>query len=207
MKARRRGFTLLELLVAISILAMVSVLIYGERPDLLRVIGILLGLTAFVLLGLSQRKPSPEPNRRSNAVFLLILLFLVMTVNDFGMKVAQVNNVDEGKLLFFLFGTAAVICWSIILAGRFGKGGTLRPSLRSGDLLLGGILGVPNCLSSWFLIRGLQEVPASIAFPIVSAGGVIAVTLAAVIVWKEEISRPARIGIGLAALAVALLGM
>ncbi|MCB0713774.1 MAG: EamA family transporter [Ignavibacteriae bacterium] len=184
---------------------LLSIIFYSEHPNLLQIIGIACGVSAFLLLGLSQRQQSFVESSQISKVLLLTLLFLVMTFNDFGMKIAEVNKVDISRLFFVLFGTAGMICWSLIGVRRMKKKDWQQITRR--DLLLGGVLGIPNYFSSWFLIRALQDVPASIVFPTVSAGGVIAVTLAAVLLWHEELSRPAWIGIGLAAIAVALLGM
>ena len=184
---------------------LLSIIFYSEHSNLLQIIGIACGVSAFLLLGLSQRQQSFVESSQISKVLLLTLLFLVMTFNDFGMKIAEVNKVDISRLFFVLFGTAGMICWSLIGVRRMKKKDWQQITRR--DLLLGGVLGIPNYFSSWFLIRALQDVPASIVFPTVSAGGVIAVTLAAVLLWHEELSRPAWIGIGLAAIAVALLGM
>lgn len=184
---------------------LLSVLIYNEHPTLVTTLGIVLGLVAFLFLGISQRD-SQRGNRLHVASLLLLgLLFCVMTFNDFSMKIAQVNQIEKGVLLFFLFGSAALICWGMI--GYRMIAGKNRLTFNRRDLLLGAVLGIPNCLNSWFMIRALQEVPASVVFPIVSAGGVIATTLAAVLFWREELSRPAWIGIGLATIAVILLGI
>ncbi len=186
---------------------LLSIVIYGEQPGPTEIAGVGLGLLAFLLLGFAQRIP-PAADRRSTfdigAILLLASLFLMMVANDFAMKVVQANGVDEGTFLLLLFGAAAVICWgAIALRLLRGKGGN---TFRARDAALGLLLGIPNYFSSYFLIRGLDHLPASTVFPIVSAAGVVAASLAAVLLWRERPSRPAWIGIALAAVAVALLG-
>ncbi|MGE3800619.1 MAG: SMR family transporter [Candidatus Kapaibacterium sp.] len=184
---------------------LLSIIFYNERPDILRIAGIVCGVLAFILLGLSQRKQPLNSSPQKSKILLLTFLFFVMTFNDFGMKIAEVNRIDTARLFFLLFGTAAIICWGLIGINWIRKKNWQKITQK--DILLGGVLGIPNYLSSLFLIRALHDLPASTVFPIVSAGGVVAITLSAILFWREELSRPAWIGIGLATIAVALLGM
>ena len=183
-----------------------SIIIYHEQPDPLRILGILLGLITFIFLGLSQRADAKKKSYDFGTILLLTLLFFVMTLNEFSMMIAQANHVEHGPLLFYLFGCSAVICWRIIAFRSIQGKQQASAAIERHDLLLGGLLGIPSCLASWFLIQALHEVPASVVFPIVSAGGVVTATLAAVSIWRKQLTRPAWIGIGFAAVAVVLLG-
>lgn len=190
-----------------------SVIVYGERPGPLEWTGVVIGLIAFITLGGAQRKSRSASNAAgitldTAAILLICALFAVMVFNDFSIKVAQTNGVDIGTFLLFLFGASAAICWGVILGRMLRRSGNgSDATIRPYDLLVGALLGVPNYFSSHFLIHALRELPASTVFPVVSAGGVLITTLAAVTIWRERLSGLSWIGIGLAALAVALLGM
>ncbi len=196
---------------------LLSIWIYNEHPTPIAAIGIVIGLIAFIFLGLDRSRTPLDASIRTGGIILLLFLFLVMTFNDFSMKVAEVSQVDRGALLSVIFGSAGVFSWSIFILQRRRRTGTILPSssaaksptgssiLRS-DILRGLALGVPNFFSSWFLIAALEELSGPVVFPITSAAGVILSTLAAVIIWKERPGRRGWIGIGLAALAVVLLG-
>jgi multidrug transporter EmrE-like cation transporter len=106
-------------------------------------------------------------------------------------------------MLALLFAAAAVLCWSVILVRLKRR---TSPAPQRSDLVLGALLGIPNFFSSWFLIRGLQDVPASTAFPLVSASGVVLATVAAVLIWRESPNRLSWIGISLALISVTCLG-
>ncbi len=186
---------------------LLSVLFYNERPGLIEAAGVGIGLLAFITLGIAQRKPDERFRIDFSSLLLLVVLFIVMILNDFAMKIVQFNNVEEATFLLGVFGVAGLICWGTVLQRKH------RPTKKSNahqikgrDLLLGATLGVPNYFSSYFLILALKELPASSVFPIVSASGVVATTLAAVIIWRERPSKTAWLGIALATLAVALLG-
>lgn len=188
---------------------LLSVALYDEHPKPIEIAGVALGLVAFLLLGIAQRKPA-EPGKGTSlnggAVLLLALLFLVMVFNDFAMKVVQINGVNEGSFLLTLFAAAAIICWGSV-AGKHLWGQTKHArSIQGRDVALGLLLGIPNYFSSYFLIQALHQLPASVVFPIVSAAGVVVASLAAVLIWRERPSLLAWIGIALAAVAVGMLG-
>lgn len=178
-----------------------SAIIYGEYPSPIQIAGIVAGVAAFVMLGLAQSKSNIDPSHPVGAstIGLLLLILVVMGANDFSMKIAQESAINQSGFLCFVFGFAGIICWGIILMRRVPI--TLR------DLLLGALLGVPNFFSSWFLVKALGELSASVVFPVVSAGGVILATLTALLFWKEYPTRAAWIGIALSAVAVALIGL
>lgn len=172
-----------------------SLLLYHEHPSPLAIAGIALGVASFLLLG-SVRGPGGEG--RGGGLAIIIAIFVVSGCTDISLKVAQQSGLAHGPFLTIVFAAAAVLCWICAAASR--------REIRGRDLILGGILGVPNFFSGYFLILTLDRVPASVVFPAISAGVVVAVTLAALLFWKEHPTRRAWIGILLAALAVALLG-
>ena len=188
---------------------LLSILFYNEQPSGTAWIGIGLGVVAFLLLGLGSRgRPAVEQDDAPvelSAALLLLAVVVVMTANDFAMKVAQVNGLDSGSVLAVVFAGAASLC-GVMLWARRGSLWEMSP-FAGRDLLLGALLGVPNFFSSYFLVAALHALPASTVFPIVSAGGVVLAALAGLLLWKERPSALAWLGIGLAAVAVGLLGM
>lgn len=178
-----------------------SAIVYGEHPSPIQIAGIVAGAAAFVMLGIAQRNSNVGLNRPVgvSAVGLLLLMLVVMGANDFSMKIAQESAINQSGFLCFVFGFAGIICWGIILLRRV--------RITPPDLLLGALLGIPNFFSSWFLVKALGELSASVVFPIVSASGVILATLTALVFWKERPTRAAWVGIALSAIAVALIGL
>lgn len=189
---------------------LLSILVYAESPSPITTIGILLGLLAFLLFGLDQSRRLRGTELQLTGLLLLTGVVVVMTGNDFAMKVAQYNRIDPGLLLLIVFGSAGIICWGIVLIRaltRRRRGTAMFPATMRDDMLRGGLLGLPNFFSSWFLLAALDQIPASIVFPATSAAGVALSALAAVLIWRERPGRAGWLGIGVAVVAVALMGM
>ncbi len=175
-----------------------SVIVFHEQPGLIQLIGIAIGIASFLMLGIAQRKPEKQFALDTKAIAMLGILFGVMVFNDFSMKIVQEGRVDKSAFLFYVFSAATALCWIIVWMRKL--------PVHRRDIVLGLVLGIPNFFSSYFLILALRDLSASVAFPIISAAGVLATTAAAILIWKERPNRAAWIGIILAALAVVLLG-
>lgn len=193
-----------------------SVLVYAERPSPIVITGIVLGIASFLLFGLessgssARRRDEADRNDpvRFGSILLIAAIFIVMTINDFAMKVAQVNDVDRASLLVVVFGAAALLCWGIVAVRSIrSEPGKRSASIRTSDLVRGFLLGIPNFLSSWFIIAALSEIAASIVFPVSSAAGVLLSVIAGMVIWRERHGPLGVGGIVLAVTAVILLGI
>ena len=75
------------------------------------------------------------------------------------------------------------------------------------ELLYGAALGVPNFLSSLFLLRSLAKVPAVIAFPTYSVAVILVVTGAGILFFRETLSKKQIVCSILICIALALLNL
>ena len=75
------------------------------------------------------------------------------------------------------------------------------------ELLFGAALGIPNFLSSLFLLRSLATVPAVIAFPTYSVAVILVVALAGVCFFTERLNPRQIIGGLLICIALILLNL
>ncbi|MEP7220943.1 MAG: EamA family transporter, partial [Bacteroidota bacterium] len=173
-----------------------SILLFNERPSGLRITGIIIGIAAFILLGLAQRNRKYGGGK--GGMGIIAAIFAIVGSTDLSMKVAQSNGVDKDATAFYIFTTAALLCWIVVAIRRI--------PVKRNAVILGLLLGIPNYFSVYYLLLALKQLDGSVVFPVVSAGGVIAVTATAAIFWKEYPNRTALIGLALATVAVALLG-
>ena len=87
----------------------------------------------------------------------------------------------EPHFLFYTFAFALVLCLALVV-----KNGE---RIGSRELLFGILVGVPNFFSARFMLRCLNSIPAVIAFPIYSVGGIVVASLAGVLFFRERLSR------------------
>lgn len=100
-------------------------------------------------------------------------------------------------LIFYLTG----FLWSSALCFRN------RIILSKKDILIGLGAGACNFLGSLFMMLALNKVPATIVFPIATAGTLIAVAFTAVVIFKEKLGIKGILGIVSGTLGLIMLSM
>ncbi len=138
-------------------------------------------------------------------VGVLALLFLAGGAVDINMKVFQEEFAGGGvpisTFLLFVFGVAfAVGAIAVAVTGvRTGR----WPSRQAWAWGVG--LGLVNYGSAEFLLRALDQIKGTVAFPANSVAIVLGAALLGRFVWGEHLSRANVAGLGLAAAALVLL--
>ncbi len=204
-----------------------SWLVWGEVPTALQFVGLALAGAAFFLvaqpaaeppgklgppdLGDAPRDPDHEPPEADPAgrtVGVLALLFLSGGLVDVNMKVfretfseAAGGTTPISTFLLFVFGVAFVVGavavgWTGVRTGRW-------PSRAAWAWGVG--LGVVNYFSAEFLLRALEGLDGTVAFPANSVAIVFGAALIGRFAWGERLSRANVAGLGLAAVALVLL--
>jgi drug/metabolite transporter (DMT)-like permease len=176
-----------------------SVLLYREIPSTLQYAGIAVGILAFVMLGIAQRRRSDGQGISAVGLWLLLAVFVISGSVDLAMKIAHESGSAEGPFLTIVFATACAVCAGAVLFGR--------RSIRPRDLLVGAALGVPNFTASYFLLEALERLDGVVVFPTMNASIVLGVTLLAILIWRELPTPATATGLALAAAAVVLLGL
>jgi len=198
--------------------------IWSEVPTLAQGVGMVLAMGAFFLLA-HQRAAAPEPvpapttsvreaitppSEAStidwHAAGVLALTFCSGGAVDVSMKAFEEGfGAENSRVLFLLlaFGVAFLVGAVVVL----------QRGLREGDwpatptVVWGGLLGVVNYGSLEFLLRAIEALPGPFVFPANNIAIMVLAALIGVTLWGERLSRPNRIGLGLACLALVLLGL
>ena len=219
----------MRLSVVVSVLA--SWAIWGEAPTAVQGVGLALAAAAFVLVarpaggaggsvaGGSIAGEAPAATAAAGAsagasarpaaaagggALLLGLLFLSGGLVDVAMKAFQTGyaaRVPTATFLLVVFVVAFAVGAAAVAATGVRTGRWPAPA----TLAWGVGLGVINYGSADFFLRALGALPAPVVFPLNSVSIVLGAALVGRFVWHEPLSRANAAGLGLAALAVALL--
>lgn len=202
-----------------------SWLVWGEVPTALQFVGLALAGAAFFLVARpaaeppgklgppASKAPAGDPlhtvaEAPARTVGLLGLLFLAGGLVDVNMKVfresfsvAAGGTTSIATFLIFVFGVAflvgaVAVAWTGVRTGRW-------PSRAAWAWGVG--LGIVNYYSAEFLLRALESLDGTVAFPANSVSIVFGAALIGRVVWGERLSQGNLIGLGLAAVALVLL--
>jgi drug/metabolite transporter (DMT)-like permease len=135
-----------------------------------------------------------------------LLILLGSTIIDFGIAHFSSMPTTESELKLYSclsFGMAAVCGWIILIINMLSG----KMNLRMKDIGAGVLLGVINYGSIFFLVQSYNTkiLQKSSLLPINNLGVVILGAVAAIMIFKETLSRNNWIGIGLSIVALVLL--
>jgi drug/metabolite transporter (DMT)-like permease len=137
---------------------------------------------------------------------VLALTFVMGGAVDVAMKAFEESfGASNSRVLFLLlaFGVAFLIGATIVITRGVRTGQWPEP--RTAAWGVG--LGVINYGSLEFILRAIEVLPGTFVFPANNIAIVILAAALGVAVWNETLSRPNRVGLGLAVLALLLLSL
>ena len=172
----------------------ISIVFFGEKPALPQILGFVLAVAAIVLI-------NGAPGRSGSFRPALLLLVLTGGLCDGMSKVFEELGAPalSEQFLFYTFLTAMALCialaaWKKQLPGKW-------------EWLFGILIGVPNFYSCRFLLMSLASVPGVIAYPVYAVAGILLVTLAGVVLFREKLTRRQWIALAIILGALVLLNI
>jgi multidrug transporter EmrE-like cation transporter len=174
---------------------LVSVCVYGEMPGIWETLGFGLAVAAIILINYNKE------GGKGKFRFGLIGLLLCGGMADAMSKLYEEWGTPEMKdhFLLYTFLVALLLCIVLCLVRR--------EKLCWQDAVFGLALGVPNYLSTRFLLLSLAELPAVVVFPTFSVGTIVLVTLAGMLFFREKLPRRKAIALGVILAALVMLNL
>lgn len=194
---RHNGVVLSSVFMKLGILVptVLSILWFKEIPTTVQVIGFVLAILAILIINYQKG------TKLSRGSWGLILMLLAGGMGDGMSKIYEVygNPAFQNLFLFFTFFAALLLCLGL----------TWRRKERIGrkELVYGALLGIPNFLSSLFLLHSLSTVPAVIAFPTFSVAVILVVSVAGLLFFRERLNPRQIVGGLLICVALVLLNL
>ena len=196
----KRGAAITSSMIQLAVLIpiAVSVFFYGETIGSLQLLGILLAVVSLPLLA---RKPMQKLEMDREVIPMILLTIIVVGFSQLSSKILVQSGFELQKNFFFLsvFTSAAVLVSPLAWRNR--------ETIQRRDGLFGFGVGVFNVASNRFLLLALTTLPGAIVFPVSSAGSLLLVTISAIILYNEKVSRINLIGILLTLVAVVLINL
>lgn len=173
---------------------LLSIAVFGEKPRLVQVLGVLLAIFAIVLM---QGRGSESAK---STVSLLLLLLVTGFSNAMSKIFERVGSpAFSDHFLLYIFGVAFILCVSLCLVKK--------QKLALADVLCGFAIGIPNYFSTRFMLLSLSRVPAVVAYPSYSVSSIVLVTLVGVIAFREKLAKRKLIALGIILAALVLLNL
>ena len=175
-----------------------SFLLFSEKSDLIKIVGISIGFLALIcLIPFSQKR---SVRRRSSFSWLfLVLIFVGMGVVDILLKqVAKTNNLPSS--LFIVFSLA----FTVSLLGLLFQVSTKRMRFSWPHIPIGWLLGAANFGNILFFIKAHQALSTrpSYVFSSMDIGVIILGTSVGLLIFKEKLSWLNVSGIALGLIAI-----
>lgn len=178
-------------------------LIFGEKPDAVKITGISIGIIAIIFL-IPWKQKRAVRRRSTNSWFYLLLIFVGMGVIDVLFKrTAKFTNIPYTTSLFII----------LILSFIFAIGGliylivTKKTRFSWPHILIGWILGTANFGNILFYLKALKvlENRPSAVFSTMNIGVIVLGSLVGLLVFREKLSRLNLAGILLAIVAIVII--
>jgi len=140
----------------------------------------------------------------SGAILIFSVGVIMLLIGGMGDGMSKVYEVyGSGSLknlfLFFTFSAALLLCLGLM--------SRKKERLGLKEIAFGAMLGIPNFLSSLFLLNSLATVPAVIAFPTFSVAVILVVAIAGMLCFRERLNHRQLLGGFLICIALILLNL
>lgn len=194
------GISIATMRISLIIPVLLSTLWYLEVLTIHQWLGILLVFVTLFLL-LPSKEIYIKTDQMFNKGWLLILLFLGTGIGDASLKYYEMEfSQIVSKELFMgtVFMTAFLIGMIYILWKKSWK-------FTKKEILVGIAIGIPNLLTSIFLISALEIMNGAVVYSSVNVLTVLGGTLLGVLLWKDHFSNKQWAGILLTLGAIILL--
>ena len=206
MTAQQNGVAVASVATKMSVVipVMIGVLLLDETLGILKLLGVLAGLVAVVLVAVN-RNQSPEEVAGEGRWRLPILVFCSTGLIDASFKLLQVWGLSDSQFLPFIVCVFACA----FLASMVHHALSADKKINRSSFLFGAGLGVANFGTVFFIMKALA-IPgweSSIIFPINHFAVVAVSVLAGLMLFREKLSKRILAGLVLATLSIVSLAV
>lgn len=188
------GITNIFMKMSVIIPMFISMIIWEEIPSIAQIFGIILCIISIVLFNLDFKNLVQIKLDRN-----LILLTILGGMAQFTAKIYQEYGIVNCKdlLTFFIFTVAFITSLFYLFKNDISIGGQ--------DLIIGIGIGVPNLLSTTFLVLALNHINTSKVYLVSGLLSILLVLIIGVMFFEEKLHRKDLIAVGISLVAIYLI--
>jgi len=179
---------------------LLSIVIYGEKPSFYQLTGMIIAIFTIILFYFSLKSDGSKTLHIIDYFYLLAVLFGI-GLNDFAMKIFQQWRpaAEKSYFMMIIFSASTIYTFTILLFKRI--------PLERIVLIRGGVLGVPNMFSTFFILLALAQLPAIVVYPVTNIGIILLTTIGAAVIWKEKLNLYGKLALISGIIAIIFLGL
>jgi drug/metabolite transporter (DMT)-like permease len=184
---RKNGVVMSSTFMRLGVLVptVLSVLFFGEKPELLQGIGFVIALVA--IIGISTDGGASNTVIEFKAGLILILL-AGGSADAMSKVYDEVGNAElSDQYLVYTFIFALLFCLVLMF--------TKKQKIGRTEILFGALLALPNYYSARFLLKAVGQVPAVVAYPTYSVGTIIVTSIVGICLFHEAINRRQKVAL------------
>lgn len=175
----------------------------GESVNLWLICGIILLVASVFFINMESKGTQKKITLKW--IIFIFLTFLCNGLCNVVQKIQQINSGGLYKSEFMIMALAIAIVALFVAAIATEKKAVPR-NLKKGFGYYT-VCGVVNGAANYLILVLANKMPASVMYPVISAGGVVLAALVAVFIYKEKLSSVQWLGMFLGTLAIVVLNI
>ncbi len=183
---------------ALCVPAIYGLAVLGEPITVWLIVGILLLCISLIFINL-EKKGEEKKITLKWGIFALLAFIGNGCCSTVG-KVQQINCEGRGKSEFMIV-ALLIASAALFIAAIFAERKAIAPSLKKGFIWCL-LFGIANGMSNLLALVMATRMPASVLYPLISAGGIVAAIAVSVTVYREKLSKSQIFGVLLGILAI-----
>ena len=190
--------------VSLFIPILASFLLFGEKPTILKIIGITLGFIAILCCIPWEKERYKSQKTPANAWLYLVIVFVGMGIIDILFKrMSEYKGMSFTSSLFMVYATAFILSLFIL----FYRFSTKKSKFSWPHIMFGWILGVANFGNILFYIKAQQSLSTkpSLVFSVNDIGIIVLGAFVGLFIFREKLSLLNKIGIAIAIAAIIII--
>ncbi|HWD87237.1 MAG TPA: hypothetical protein VG367_03855 [Mucilaginibacter sp.] len=175
---------------------------FGEKPDTVKIISLVIGFTALACLIPWKQRRSVRRRPTFSWVYLVVIFAGMGLIDVLLKQVARTRDIPFTTSLFIVF----ILAFTVAIIGMIYMIANKKMRFSWPHIVIGWILGVANFGNIFFFIKAHQAFanrPASV-FSTMDIGVIIAGTLVGLFIFREKLSRLNLAGIFLGLVAIVI---